>query len=199
MLVGELLQEVKLKTYLSALVDKHGIKKLGGGAFSQVFQHPVYKNVVVKVYKASDTVYKKYVAWCLKNQSNPYVPKIIEQNEYKSPKGDAYNIVFMQKMRPASVKTFKAQLRAAMPKAKDIEFEDLDIAIDDYDMVGMYEELNRLIPLFGNNDLKSIWGHIRSYGKAKFDLHPGNVMMRDGQLVLTDPVALDPTNRVDEF
>ena len=199
MRVIELLQEVKLKTYLTQLVKKYGIQKLGGGAFSQVFQHPEFKNVVVKVYTGKDVVYKRYVDWCMKHQSNPYAPQIIEQTKYSSPKGDEYNIVFMQKMARVSAKRFKQQLRAAMPKAKPQEFEALDEAIDDYDMIETFNELNRMIPIFGDAHLQEIWKHIKTYGKAKFDLHPGNVMLRGSQLVLTDPVALDPTKRIDEL
>lgn len=207
LLPKEALAEEALKPYLDRLVSKEGIKKLGGGAFSQVFQHPHYGNVVVKVYTDKDTVYKRYVAWCMKHQSNPYVPKIVEQVSYKSPDTkEKYNIVFLQKMTPVNtvgklisllVKALQLDTRAA----EDLPFMtafgqavDAKGMFDDYKLIDKYVKLGR-----ADKDFTEVWKHIRTYGADKFDLHKGNVMLRDGHLVLTDPVANDPTARVDEL
>ena len=203
MRVQELLQEVKLETYLTRLVKKHGIQKLGGGAFSQVFQHPEFKNVVVKVYTAKDTVYKRYLSWCLKHQSDPYVPKIIKQVEYKSPSGEAYNIVFMQKMTPVKSRIKFARSMASLFKLNTRALEDLDL-VRSLGMWGEQEEDFEVIDDLvsagkADKDFTEVWRHIRTYGKSKFDMHPGNVMFRGNQLVLTDPVANDPTSRIDEI
>lgn len=204
LLPKEPLAEESLSKYLTRLVQNQGIKKLGGGAFSQVFQHPEFSNVVVKVYTEKDTVYKRYVSWCLKNQSNQYVPKIIEQTKYKSPEtGEKYNIVFMQKMTP--IKT-TGKLISLLVKALNLN----TAAAEDLPFMSAFGEEGReqhdfeLIDKYvrrGNadKDFTKAWAHIASYGPSKFDLHYGNVMLRDGQLVLTDPVANEPTSRIDDL
>lgn len=200
------LAEEAMKPYLDRLISKDGIKKLGGGAFSQVFQHPHYGNVVVKVYTDKDTVYKRYASWCLKHQNNPYVPKIIEQVKYQSPETkEKYNIVFMQKMTPIKtvqklisllVKALNLNTKAAedLPFMQAFGLEAEKASEEDFDLIDKYVKLRRT-----DKDFAEVWNHIRTYGKDKFDLHYGNVMLRDGQLVLTDPVAHDPTSRVDKI
>lgn len=199
------LSEEALAAYLNRLTSKEGIKKLGGGAYSQVFQHPHYGNVVVKVYTDRDTVFKKYAAWCMKHQSNPYVPKIIEQVKYKSPEtGEKYNIIFIQKMSP--IKT-SGKLVSLLVKALQLDTksaEDLPFMMA-FGETGKEQEDFKMIDKSiksgkGDKDFREVWAHIRTYGPGKFDLHPGNVMLRDGQLVLTDPVANDPgSTRIDDL
>jgi hypothetical protein len=205
LLPKESLSEEALKPYLDRLVSKEGIQRLGGGAFSQVFQHPHYGNVVVKVYTDKDVVYKKYAAWCMKHQNNPYVPKIIEQVTYKSPETkEKYNIIFLQKM--TEVKTV-GKLISLLVKALQLDTkaaEDLPFMTafgqqgkekEDFRLIDKYVRLGRC-----DDDFKEIWAHIKTYGVDKFDLHHGNVMLRDGHLVLTDPVANDPgSSRVDDL
>jgi hypothetical protein len=196
------LTEEALKPYLDRLVSKEGIQKLGGGAFSQVFQHPHYGNVVVKVYTDKDAVYKKYVSWCMKHQSNPYVPKIIEQVTYKSPETkEKYNIIFLQKMTPIKTVQKLISLLVKALKLNTAAAEDLPFMTafglegkekDDFKLIDKYVRKGQ-----ADKDFTEVWNHIRTYGPDKFDLHFGNVMLRDGQLVLTDPVANDPTSRVD--
>jgi len=189
-------------TVAKQLVSKEGIKRLGAGAFSQVFQHPHYGNVVVKVYKNKDTAYRKYVTWCMAHQSNPYVPKIVDQVSYKSLKTkEKYHIVFLQKMTP--VRT-AGKLALLLAKALDLdpkddaeffaEFGQYNTSKQDFRMIEKYIALGR-----ADKDFEEIWDHIRTYGPAKFDLHSGNVMLRDGHLVITDPVANNHTSRLDRF
>jgi hypothetical protein len=203
LLPKEELSEEALKPYLDRLVSKEGIQRLGGGAFSQVFQHPHYGNVVVKVYTDKDVVYKKYAAWCMKHQNNPYVPKIIEQVAYKSPETkEKYNIIFLQKMTPVKTAGKLAILLGAalgLSQADDNdffkEFGQFNTTKQDFRMIEKYMKLGK-----ADSDFVQVWDHIRTYGVAKFDLHYENVMLRDGHLVLTDPVAIEPgSQRVDDL
>jgi hypothetical protein len=199
--ISELLQEESLPDYLTRLVKKAGVKKLGGGAYSQVFQHPKYGNVVVKVYTAKDRDYARYVQFCLKHQSNPYVPRIADEVKYKSPEGEKYNIVFLEKM--TAMKTARgvaAKLQKAFSKLEPEELSDIEYHCEEQDMPELFEYLDALVKEGrANSSFVELWKHIRSYGKDKFDMHPGNVMLRGQQLVITDPVAADPTSRVDEL
>lgn len=197
MKAAELLAEEKLADYFKRLVKKHGIKKLGGGAFSQVFQHPQFHNVAVKVYRNKDTVYRRYLAWCMKNQSNPFVPKIIEQVQFTGT-SDPYNIVFMQKMEPVGTNRFVNEVAKALGLTF-IEREDLYDVYEDN--LGSGREFYRFMKQAAqsdrcNPDFARLWAHVASYGVDVVDFHAGNAMMRGRQLVVTDPVALDPTSWV---
>jgi hypothetical protein len=198
----QILTEESLKSYFERLISKHKIQKLGGGAFSKVFQHPLYGNVVVKVYTNKDAVYKKYVKWCLKNQHNPYVPRIIEQVKYTSPEtGDKYNIIFLEKMQPISS---GVKLISLLIKALGLDRRSVNDSRIIYFMGRNAFTAKPVIDRCvkdgrGDKYFRQIWEHIRSYGADKFDLHHGNAMLRDGQLVLTDPVANRPSTRVDEL
>ena len=196
--------EEKLSDYLRRLVDALNIKKLGSGAYSNVFQHPHYSNVVVKVYTARDKKYARYVKWCLAHQSNPYVPQIIGQTEYVSPisrgKESKYNILFMQKMEPVSEAAFARLLSKSFTKLTSEDRELLKDVIDSYDMEELFDRLNSFVKRgVADSSFVEIWNHVKTYGRQNFDLHHGNVMKRGTQLVVTDPVASEPTSRVDQY
>lgn len=206
MKVQELLREESLHDYLTRLVSREGIKRLGGGAFSQVFQHPQFHNVVAKVYSGKDTLFAKYVQWCLKHQNNPYVPKIIEEVVYHDPdpkaKIKSYRIVFMQKMM--KIKTWAAFVAAfalalGLDATNNDEKEIIDeLMADKYDMFILITAVKRAFELGkGDKHFVEVWKHILSYGVWNIDLHQGNIMLRGKQLVFTDPVAPAPTIRID--
>jgi hypothetical protein len=205
MKVAQLLREESLEDYLKRLVTKEKIKKLGGGAFSQVFQHPQFHNVVTKVYSGKDKLFAKYVKWCMQHQNNPYVPKIIEQVDYQNPdpaaKIKTYHIVFMQKMTPVSGKRYVQAFLDALKLDPEEDDEIVDQLRDGLETNDMYILNSAVKQAFkqGNGDrhFAEVWKHITSYGVGNMDLHKGNVMMRGNQLVFTDPVAPAPTVRVD--
>lgn len=209
MRIEELLSEEKIGDYFNRLVKSHGIQALGSGAYARVFQHPVYKNVVVKVYKATDKQYIKYVNWALKNQSNPWVPKIIEQVEYKSKDGNL-NLVFMQKLKPFADtrEAANAMMRAAYkanPKLSKDEQDDLtDIIFEALSYGDLYPwidfvtdtQLAKKDKHFGK-----LWNDFIMKNQKAFDLHEGNMMYRveDGQVVITDPLGSQPTSWVSDI
>lgn len=192
--------EEPLRDYLTRLVSKEGIKLIGKGAYSHVFQHPQFHNVVVKVYTAKDVLFKDYVQWCLKNQHNIYVPQIIEDIPYSDGTNN-YHILFMQKMKPINDAQFEQILTKIMKLDQEAD-EDLVYLLNDaIDMVDM-EGLNSFMRTcfkrgYGDKHLYEIWEKIKSYGINKIDLHSANVMLRGNQLVFTDPVASEPTSRLD--
>jgi hypothetical protein len=198
MKVQELLAEESLRDYLIRLVDKEGITKLGGGAFSQVFQHPQFHNVVTKVYTAKDRKYATYATWCQANQSNPYVPQIIEQLPFTHGK-QKYIILFMEKMTPLKneAQLFRAWVRALKlpkdgPHNEEI-LEHFSNYVEDSDSGELAKGVKLAFELgYGDANLVKIWNHILTYGVKNIDLHEGNMMLRGRQLVFTDPVAGHP-------
>lgn len=185
------LSEETLEDYSNRLVKTLNIKRLGSGAYAHVFQHPTFSNIVVKVFTARDKAYKKYLAWCLKHQNNKYVPKIIEAVLVKSEAGDAYTIVFMQKMKKVSNNKFRAWLEIMFGKK----------VADNYDQVNwekLYGALHKAASKIKDSDFREVWDHVLSHGTNRLDLHPGNIMMRGSQVVFSDPVGDDPGDlRVD--
>lgn len=194
---GHFIMEEALPDYLKRLKDSLNIQKLGGGAFSQVFQHPHYSNVVVKVYTARDTAYKRYQKWCMAHQSNPYVPQIIGQTEYVSDtakRNGKFNIVFMEKMTP--LKSY-ARLEKLIVKAlggAPITFKNDDTTISASDL----GKISKIVSKGGTDkDFAEVWKQIMTFDINGIDLHAGNVMLRGSQLVFTDPVASSFRSRVD--
>lgn len=192
MKVREMLSEESLRDYSKRLVKTLNIKRLGAGAFSHVFQHPEFSNVVVKVYTNKDRTYARYAQWCLRNQGNPYVPQIISITPFESVSGDAYNIVFMEKMTPLSDREFYSWVKsvAGPQAAKDIKNDEWRNAFNSF---------REAMVVSKDENLKKVMRHIFSYGSQKFDLHAGNLMKRGSQVVFTDPVFVGGAHdRVDD-
>lgn len=196
MKIQELFEET-IQDYTKRIVDKLGIEELGKGAYSKVFQHPQFNNVVTKVYSAKDKVYSRYVKWCLKNQNNPYVPQIIEEVKYRSG-SNQFNILFMEKMK--SIRTsggFATQfIKSFNFKDEDVDedsFNNVDDFIASNDLNGFFFYIDDLVKNQNpDKNFKAWWNHVKSYGVDYFDLHQMNAMMRGTQLVFTDPVANTP-------
>jgi hypothetical protein len=58
------------------MLKKQKIKYLGGGAYGDVYAHPYYKNVVVKII-SSDPAYISYLKFVAQNPGNRYLPQLI--------------------------------------------------------------------------------------------------------------------------
>jgi hypothetical protein len=203
MKLQDLITEETLGEYTRRLTRSLGIRALGTGAYGKVFQHPVYHNVAVKIF-LDDPVYEMYIKWCKAHQSNPWVPKIISmqkvklhtykwQQELNHRPDKTATIVFFQKLRKAS----KTQQSKAVQQMLATCGEDLP----------MWEEETNLDASEQRQFLdwdKEEWAAIAKYTKDKHvreiarlfakhdahDIHEENVMMRDDQLVFTDPFAL---------
>ena len=68
--------------YYDRLARLH-IKQLGQGAYSTVYQHPVYNNVVVRVFNKTDKGYMSWMRFVAKHPDNRYVPRIIPNEKGK--------------------------------------------------------------------------------------------------------------------
>lgn len=90
-------------------MHKHKLIPIAEGNYSQIFELPGDKNVIVKIADATNKNYQKFVRFCeMKwNQTNPWLPKIIDSFEYKADfkldanqKFEDYLIVFLEKLTP---------------------------------------------------------------------------------------------------
>ena len=77
MKLTDIIAEETVADYVKRLTKTLNIKKLGGGHFSSVFQHPVYHNVAVKLCTKQDPMAVLYLRECAKRPGNPWLPKII--------------------------------------------------------------------------------------------------------------------------
>lgn len=199
----ETLAEESIQDYLKRLVTKHGIEKIGGGAYSQVFQHPELHDVAVKVFLDKDTGYKRFLKFCVSNKSNPYLPEVLEQAEHKYGR-NSYNIVFLRKYTP--IRTYMKVVNL-LSKAMNLTPEQNE------KLMFMYEEEQG----YGQNvfnffetctknegvhpNFKEVWDHLKTYGAARLDTHYQNFMLNNGHLVFVDPVshARAPKIRIDDL
>jgi hypothetical protein len=142
------LHEERINDYVNRLVRGLKIKTLGSGAFSTVFQHPVYHNVSVKITRDADPHYILWLREAEKRQHNPWFPKIIGIHKVmfhgddvdrkvmaRDEQGDAAlegrHIVFMQKLRPMKRAENKKTAQYILHQLPDSFFisEDDEIAL----------------------------------------------------------------------
>jgi hypothetical protein len=178
--------EEELDDYIKRLKKTELMQKLGNGSFATVFQHPVYHNVVVKVFDGNDYGYRDWLRFVKRNQHNDYVPKLVSLHYVENEYGDEIGIVFMKKLSRAPVSKIKLlvkQLNVWCGKDKPIDhnyyFEDFgkhDWAAIARKCKAVDPSLAQVAAVFARNPPE--------------DLHGANVMMdTDGHLIFTDPFA----------
>lgn len=198
MRVQELLAEETVKQYVERLTSSLNIKKLGTGYYASVFQHPLYKNVAVKVFEW-DPEYLAYIKICQK-MTNKWMPRVVsvhtitmdeEKNRWhirfnEQPGKTKGTIVFFEKLRPAKHK----EIVAAMEElCKDVPEEHQDDLLDDLSFADWGTGHWQIVKRFAKDKDTKKFAELAV--RLRFmDIHNENVMIRDdGQLVFTDPVA----------
>lgn len=202
--------EEQVDDYVKRLTKSLDIKTLGKGAFSTVFQHPVYHNVTVKLTRDPDPHHILWLREAEKHQGNPWFPKIIgihkvmfhsDDLDKKTVKRDeahdaaleGRHLIFMQKLRPMTRVEDRNLARYLLSQMQEEE---------------RYDRLRLMSPKQSVDELyDGIWEDIVKHSKDKHlvelakvlvkvgadDLHRGNIMMRDdgssSHPVVTDPVA----------
>jgi len=185
MRVCELLTEEPLAAYVSRLAKKHGIKELGSGMFSKVFQHPKLGDVVVKVVSNRDRNFLRYLTWAIEHQDNPYVPKLLDLRVQPGRKQGKYTIVFMEKLRPITPSRLRPKLAKLFGREDAFKLLSSDRADVTYRLLRRAVEGGDLDP-----HLEELIKYLLDEHE-QFDMHEGNFMLRGNQLVFTDPVYSD--------
>lgn len=182
--------------YSDRLVKEFNIKSVGTGNFSEVFQHPKMKNVVVKVF-IHDKGYEEYLSWCLKNQKNKFVPKIykVEQRDagqttkinrgITSPLGNTYTFVFMEKLNVAK-KSVLLKFLNSLGVIPRLPFQEHHTNLS-----GLWKDHWGFVAKNSTDkDLRSLARFLSSCA-GNLDMHDdnNNVMQRGSdQLVFVDPI-----------
>jgi hypothetical protein len=134
MKVKQLFEE-RYDDYVDRLTKTLGIKQLGFGKFSTVFQHPVYHNVAVKLVGANDPHYVTFIRRCAKLPDNPWLPKVVGVHKVNIHDKDAnprlvsmdteldharvHWIVFLQKLRKAKPTEIRAGIQQILSTLPD--------------------------------------------------------------------------------
>ena len=152
---------------LPELFSKYGFINVGDGKYGTVFVHTRY-SYAVKVFM-KDTAYLKFVQFCMKNQSNPFLPKI-------RGKVVKINNNFMA-IRIEKLQEFSYSDRACK------EFHDM--CRDPEDFLDGY--FNFITIHNDDKNAQSICKFLVD-NKKLVDIHYGNIMRRNNHPVLTDPL-----------
>lgn len=192
-----------LKDYLSRLCITPGINRIGSGAFSMVFTQKDQKDTVVKVFSAIDEGYLAFINFCLKNQGNQWLPKILSLHrvQVKKKKSDRdYFIIFIKKYKLAKSKILSKRLRETL----DVAFTSVSDKSDSSEYAHAREYINEVaggdddaiflaLRLMAPRDdaLLKVINFITKKTESEFtnDLHDLNIMVDQRQLVITDPLC----------
>lgn len=193
LLVAETLSEYTRR------LRKLGIKEIDRGEYGIVFQHPTLKDVVVKLLGEADPDYMDWIHFCQKNQNNPYVPKIHKvtkkTNVFDLGDSGMYSgslphlyLIFMEKLKPLSNAEFTKFGAYVAGLAHTVPDRGSFVARDITDSAKLWTAVSRQKK---DQTLANVAKIIARKGTAGvlLDIHPGNIMKRGTQIVITDPFA----------
>lgn len=171
--------------YVKRLIKDLKIKQIGEGAYSQVFQHPKLKNIVVKLV-LHDEEYLKFARFAMDNPKNPWLPRIaaiepIKFDGFRLSNSSNSYLVFLEKLQPASFELQKSLIWKL---------------VDTYEL-HIHASIHKW---FSKSSWKKLALNSKDPGLAQFaafaaknfnqlDINSENVMARGRQLVFTDPIA----------
>jgi hypothetical protein len=123
---------IKADKHLIDYVDrllKMKVPYLSSGDFSQVFRHPKYPNIAVRLSDAEgDDGYALWMKFVTKNQSNPYVPKVYDRTTGDT-EFEKISITFLEFLNQSKLEDFLAFMKKANPK---LEHADVATLRDHY-------------------------------------------------------------------
>ena len=189
---------------------------LGRGAFASVFSH---RNRPASAFKVGigdeEDIYVNYIAKVSQNErwkSNPYLPRVHSQKNYKDPGGGASYVVELERLEPfmdiepeeveaiidRAFHSLPQDRRADLPRQYDVVEEISKAAQGNSQSIKNIKDkqLLQAIAMIGNIGSRRYKDN--QYGKRKsgamhIDIHTSNVMIRrtsvGPQLVITDPLV----------
>lgn len=173
-----------LHTYASSC----GFKRLGNGHFSAAYSHPMLLGKIIKVGFKKEDSGAAYVAFCRMHQGRVGIPVIHDVQRHAS----CYTVV-MDHLEDAWSAVGEYQSSAyneyyiARNGVSHGQLSDVKEAHEytqrELDLAETAKEINKFFK-----------------GIARFDLHPGNVMLdKDDNIVITDPVSFSNDQKATEF
>lgn len=160
-------------------LEELGFKQttLGSGIRGVVFQRP-NDSYVIKIF-SKDVSYRQFLDVCLRNQNNPYFPKVRGKPVLIAP---ATYVVRLEKLNSLVGEPLSSENDTVAKKAFDY-LSKIQRPVDATTNNEIKKNLPELHDFFVNME--------EEFGRnAPLDLHIGNIMLRDNrQIVITDPIV----------
>jgi hypothetical protein len=194
---ARLVQAETIQNYVQRL-KKLGIRRIGGGEYGLVFQHPTLPDVVVKLLVEKDPDYMSWVQFSQKHQDNPYVPKIFNVSQDKNrfdPEmfkrfGSSnlldMHLIFMEKLKPVTMNEYKKFGTHLADLANGVARKDAFMWKHIRDTPILWSLLSKQKEDLA---LAEVAKFISDGHAGMLDVHEGNVMKRGAQVVIIDPFA----------
>ena len=173
-------QQETFPAYVARL-SAYGLRSVGHGMFSKVFQHPTLQNVVIKVVSNRDYNYLRFLKWAAKQPHNPYVPTIYATITC-GPARKRFTIVFMEKLKSLGYGRANRLLDELFREKGVIDL------LDPESPGQVRKLLRRTIRSSNDENLQEVCKYVLKHHGGNTDMHYGNFMLRGRQLVFTDPV-----------
>lgn len=160
--------------FIAELVKKHNCRQIGAGKFGSVFASPDEPHVI-KVCR--DLAYRSFLALALKYQQNPWFPRIESAVDYHPLNEAPYLVVVLERLRKGSDREIKGALCLFdNERFKDVTAMVQILGFADMEKMDHLSQVRRVLTKL----------YRKNYGR---DFHEGNVMFRDSQAVITDPIV----------
>lgn len=185
---GETIQDYQYR------LDKLGMKSAGGGIHSEVYEHPQYNTIVVKVGSEGKSGGPfAYLSYAYNHQDNPHVPKIFGVRRFKNKKGRNFFVAFIEKLTTYGKLSYKQQKAITRKYFGPVSSKIFGSQIWDEFFYG--ENFSLVVKQakqtgVPNKKLLEVITFIHDYDAAhpsSIDLHEENIMMRGSVPVIIDP------------
>lgn len=160
-------------TFVQDLIKRKQVRQIGAGKFGSVFATPE-DPTVIKVCR--DEAYRSFIVQVLKHQGNPWFPQVESATDYH-PKNEApFLVVVLERLRKGTSR----EIDGALCLFDNERFEDITamvrlLGVLDEERMGHLSEVRKVLTKL-----------YKSFGP---DFHKGNIMFRESQAVVTDPIV----------
>lgn len=160
-------------TFVQDLIKRKQVRQIGAGKFGSVFAKPE-DPTVIKVCR--DDAYRSFIIQALKFQHNPWFPQVESATDY-TPKDEApFLVVVLERLRKGTTR----EIDGALCLFDNERFNDITAM---FRMVGVQDETK----LKHLSEVRKVLTKLyKSFGP---DFHKGNIMFRNEQAVVTDPIV----------
>lgn len=171
------------------MLEKQKLKSLGSGAYGDVYAHPYYKNVVVKII-SSDPAYISYLKFVARNPRNRYLPQLIPNKNgelisgYSMRGRDRLQFIFMKRYASSTNiqrESFRQYVSSTIGAAADFRTPVTKWSKSMWQIVAEMSTDHEIVTI----------AKYFSSTNYRIDNHAGNIMW-DSELkniIFTDPVA----------
>ncbi len=178
-MASKLLSAETYREYVEDLI-KNGSSVVGEGAFSMVFEHPEYRNLVLKVVK-KDARYLEFARFCQKHPSNPWLPRVKDIKAMPFDDSRQAYVVILEKLQVAKASDVQRMI-ISLKTEFELKYTDAShwFTREDWRHLGANHK--------EDPDFAVVASYLKHHYK-ELDLRVPNFMARGQQLVFNDPVA----------